>query len=402
MKRLADFFLRPSVVWAIVLAATLLATLVKASFGAGAINNFLIFRSSFGLLIAGQNLYTPHPDLYFDLFKYSPAFALFMAPFAALPVVAGACAWNLLNAALLLVSLYRVAPSKRSSAVMAWIVFIDLVTSVQNFQSNALVAAFVVLTFCAFERGRTVQAAVWVVLAWTVKIYGAAVAMLFVVYTEKSKFATHCRIGFNRHFATWCLGLFVAMLCLPLLVASPEHLWWLYSQWWNLLRNDHTASHGLSVMGILALFIGNSFFLSVLQAFSMLVCGAPLLFKRLRHTLCRSSQQKTLWIASLLLWMVIWNHKAESPTYIIAITGVALWFVVSGVPVTLKRSLLWVAITLTSLSVTDIFPSVLREQVFEPLVVKAWPCITIWCIVQWELWNLPRSSANATQPILKA
>ena len=38
-------------------------------------NNFAIFRASFGNLVAGRDLYAPHPDQYLDLYKYSPTFA---------------------------------------------------------------------------------------------------------------------------------------------------------------------------------------------------------------------------------------------------------------------------------------------------------------------------------------
>jgi hypothetical protein len=386
MKRLAGIFMRPAVLWAVILSATLVATLAKANLGAGAMNNFLIFRSSFTLLVAGHNLYTPHPDLYFDLFKYSPAFALCMAPFAAMPAVAGACVWNLANAALLLYALFSVARNSvagdrrntqgtRQAVCMAWIVAIELLTALQNFQSNALVAAFVVLALCAFEREQPAQAAWWAVAAWIVKIYGAVVGVFFVVYAENGRFAFR--------FIAWAVLLFAFALCVPLVVVSPEHLLWLYGEWWKLLRGDHAASHGLSVMGMLAAFVSSDRVLSVLQALSLLVCMAPLALKQIRV----SAQRKKLWVSSLLVWMVIWNHKAESPTYIIAMTGIALWFVFSELPATMKWSLLWAAIVFTSLSVTDVFPPTLRERVFEPLMVKAWPSVVIWCVMQWELWK---------------
>ncbi|RME20836.1 MAG: hypothetical protein D6800_12755, partial [Candidatus Zixiibacteriota bacterium] len=42
-------------------------------------NNYLIFKYSFLNLLAGKNLYVTHPEQYYDLFKYSPTFALLMA-----------------------------------------------------------------------------------------------------------------------------------------------------------------------------------------------------------------------------------------------------------------------------------------------------------------------------------
>lgn len=97
-----------------------------------------------------------------------------------------------------------------------------------------------------------------------------------------------------------------------------------------------------------------------------------LLFSKYKNYTFRS-----LTLASILIWIVIFNHKAESPTFIIAMTGVALWFV-SSKKNTLNIALLFSAFILTSLSPTDIFPKFLREQYVLPYSLKALPCIFIW------------------------
>lgn len=37
---------------------------------------------------------------------------------------------------------------------------------------------------------------------------------------------------------------------------------------------------------------------------------------------------RTMYLGFLMIWMVIFNHRAESPTFIIAICGAMLWFFV--------------------------------------------------------------------------
>ena len=72
-------------------------------------NNYMIFKYSFFHLIDNTNLYVDYPEECYDLFKYTPSFALFMGLFAFLPDILGLILWNLLNA-LVLVSAIRYLP----------------------------------------------------------------------------------------------------------------------------------------------------------------------------------------------------------------------------------------------------------------------------------------------------
>jgi hypothetical protein len=82
--------------------------------------------------------------------------------------------------------------------------------------------------------------------------------------------------------------------------------------------------------------------------------------------------------------MVIFNHMAESPTFIIAVAGVAIWFY-SQKPTTLNIALLILAVVFTCLSPTDIFSTYVRKEIFQPYVVKAVPCILIWLKISYDL-----------------
>src|SRR6188768_1458880 len=70
-------------------------------------NNFKIFKESYFHLTENKDLYALYPKVYFDPFKYSPTFALFMAPFAWINDVAGLYLWNLLNALILFFALWK-------------------------------------------------------------------------------------------------------------------------------------------------------------------------------------------------------------------------------------------------------------------------------------------------------
>jgi hypothetical protein len=60
-------------------------------------NNYKIFKESYFHLVEKQDLYQLYPKEHWDYYKYSPTFALFMAPFAYLPDFLGLLFWNLLN-----------------------------------------------------------------------------------------------------------------------------------------------------------------------------------------------------------------------------------------------------------------------------------------------------------------
>jgi len=89
-------------------------------------------------------------------------------------------------------------------------------------------------------------------------------------------------------------------------------------------------------------------------------------------------------LASILIWIVIFNHKAESPTFIIAMSGVALWFIGSKKS-KINIALFALAFIFTSLSPTDLFPKFLRESFVEPYMLKAFPCILIWFKISYDL-----------------
>jgi hypothetical protein len=82
-------------------------------------------------------------------------------------------------------------------------------------------------------------------------------------------------------------------------------------------------------------------------------------------------------LALTLIWVVIFNHKAESPTFIIAMAGAAIWYFNSERS-TINTVLFILAVIFTSLAPTEIFPREIRVSVFEPYVVKVVPIILIW------------------------
>ena len=341
--------------------------------------NYLIFKNAFRHLLQGQNIYASFPGEQWDLYKYSPAFALGMAPFHALPDFLGLPLWNLLNALLPLYALMQLKGlSKTQQIFCAWFIFPEMLVSLQNSQSNGLTLGLILLSFAALESQRQIQAAGGVAAATFLKVFGIFAAPLAWIYPN--------RLKFSLWLLVWCLF----FTCIPLVIASPTYLIQLY-QWWGVLLNeDHAASIGLSVQGWLQTWFGlmpPKLLISIFGILSLLLTRYqtgknPIWPNRL-----------ALW-ASLLIWVVIFNHKAESPTFVIALCGAALWYCSLAKPGKWDTGLLALVFIFASLTPTDLFPRMWREQWVQPYVLKAAPCIALWIWITVRLvWRLDQRQA---------
>ena len=78
-----------------------------------------------------------------------------MAPLTWLPFAFGLICWNLLNVFALYAAITTLWPGQRRAVMALALVTIELVISLQHTQSNALVAALIVLAFAELERARS-------------------------------------------------------------------------------------------------------------------------------------------------------------------------------------------------------------------------------------------------------
>jgi len=332
-------------------------------------NNFKIFKHSFFHLLENKNLYEYHEEEHFDLYKYSPTFALFMGVFAYFPDIIGLILWGLLNA-FVLISAVKSLPLdsfKKNAFILAFI-FIEFITSLQSSQSNALMVGLILWAFIFLERKKIIYASLFVTLSVFIKLFASIALALFIFYPNKGKAALSALF--------WAILLFV----LPLIVLSFPELFQQYDFWLELLKNDKSVSLNLSVVGWLKSWFG----ITNANTIVLILGSAILLAPLVRISRYSSFIFRILFLSSLLIWMVIFNHKAESPTYIIAVIGVAIWYFVQ------KRSKLNLALLLfafffTILSSTDLVPSFTYDEWTKPYVLKAVPCVFIWFKLNYDL-----------------
>ncbi|RLD41290.1 MAG: DUF2029 domain-containing protein [Bacteroidetes bacterium] len=331
-------------------------------------NNYLIFKYSFPHLLNNLNLYTLHLTEYGDLFKYSPTFAFAMGLFYYLPNWLGLIIWNLLNTICLFIGI-KMLPrmDERSKVFLLLFVLFELIGNLQNEQSNALITGFVLLTFVFFERRNMMFAALFVVLAFYVKIFGIVAAALFLLYPQKGRFLLY-------------LGLWTVILgALPLLIVSPGELMAQYENWAELLKEDHGLSYGFSVMGVLHKWFGLD-----ISKWLLIVIGVALFcVGYIRHNLFKDLVYRYLFLSSILIWIIIFNHKAESPTYIIAMAGIGIWFFAQKRTI-FNTVLLALAFVFISFTLTDLFPREMRQFLYD-YYIKAIPAILIWVMLIYQM-----------------
>ena len=352
---------------ALLLGAVIVAVTVQ-QYARHGYNNYLIFASSLKVLLAHQSLYVPHPEFYSDLYKYSPTFALFMAPFTWQPVFTGLLCWNLLNGFALFAAVRALWPDERRLVATMALVVIELVTSMQNTQSNALVAALIVLAFVQLEREQSWRAGFSIAAGFFLKGYGAAVGLLALLYPKRVRTVA----------ATLAWG--AALAAVPLIVLSADELLRQYTEWANV-RDTFDPARKASVMRVWARYVDRDINPLLIQA----IGGLVLLIPFARVSAWRDPLFRLRLLCSLLVALVIFNDSAEPPTYIVAITGCAIWYLCDPARSRLDRVVTLAIILGVSLISTDLYPRSLRGTLLGPYTAKAMGCLILWLRMNWEL-----------------
>lgn len=339
-------------------------------------NNFLIFRGVFWHTIQKLSLYDFYPTEYNDHNHYGPIFSLVIAPFVVVPDAIGLLLWLVVLALGMYYAVRRLPLEEGRQIFLYWFCAHELLTALQMQQFNIAIAAIIIGSFAAIEKGREVTAAFLIVLGTFVKLYGIVGLAFFFFVKRKPRFIL-ALIG-------WSVVCFVA----PMLISSPEYVVGQYVEWYERLaakngENTFSLMQNISLLGMIRKASGSASYSDLLVILPGLVLfGLPYLrFGQYRHLAFRYAI-----LSSVLLFVVLFSTGSESSTYIIPFAGIALWYTTSP----WKRSgwdvaLLVFAFVLSSLSPSDLFPRSLREAYVLPYALKALPPTLIWLRLSYEL-----------------
>ncbi len=382
-------------------------------------NNYIIFKQSFCHLIAQKDLYVHYPQEQYDLFKYPPTFALLFAPFSVLPDVLGYPLWTAINLLLPVVAIHQLQGlSQRGKALFSIILLFESVTSALNSQSNGLMLGLLMLAFVALQQQSYNKAILFIWLTAFIKLFGLLFFALILVFPTAMK------------KSLWRIPVVFGLLfILPCPILGWEGLVTQYESMFNLLAHDHGFFVKYSVMGWLKQWFAFQPDKNLVLLFGLIMQLMPLLVFSVRFNLWQSnslaqlnplmlSKFRFLYAGSWLIWMVIFNHMAESATYVIAVGGALLiltslyfkespsdtkdnksgfWQIMKS-----ENSKIWILgfvllLLFTVLGPTDIYPKPLRFWIVEQAQLKAFPCIFIWVLSLVEFlktFRLERSQAS--------
>jgi len=339
-------------------------------------NNFLIFRGVFWHTIQKLSLYDFYPTEYNDHNHYGPIFSLVIAPFAVVPDAIGLLGWLVVLALGMYYAVRRLPLEEGRQIFLYWFCAHELLTALQMQQFNIAIAAIIIGSFAAIEKGREVTAAFLIVLGTFVKLYGVVGLAFFFFVKRKPRFIL-ALIG-------WSVVCFVA----PMLISSPEYVIGQYVEWYERLaakngENTFSLMQNISLLGMIRKASGSASYSDLLVILpGLALFGLPYLrFGQYRHLAFRYAI-----LSSVLLFVVLFSTGSESSTYIIPFAGIALWYTTSP----WKRSgwdvaLLVFTFVLSSLSPSDLFPRSLREAYVLPYALKALPPTLIWLRLSYEL-----------------
>ena len=339
-------------------------------------NNFLIFRGVFWHTLQKLSLYDFYPKEYNDHNLYGPIFSLVIAPFAVVPDALGLLGWLVVLALGMYYAVRRLPLEEGRQIFLYWFCAHELLTALQMQQFNIAIAAIIVGSFAAIEKGREVTAAFLIVLGTFVKLYGVVGLAFFFFVKRKPRFIL-ALIG-------WSVVCFVA----PMLISSPEYVLGQYVEWYERLaakngENTFALMQNISLLGMIRKISGSATYSDLWVILpGLALFGLPYLrFSQYRHLAFRYGI-----LSSVLLFVVLFSTGSESSTYIIPFAGIALWYVTSP----WKRTgwdvaLMVFAFVLSSLSPSDLFPRSLREAYVLPYALKALPPTLIWLRLSYEL-----------------
>lgn len=371
-----SFISNPRYIGIIYIIVSAVSALSKYNRGPGAYNNYLIFKNVLFNTLQEKNLYAQYPDFYFDKNHYGILFSVFIAPFAIMPDWAGIVLWNIANTLVLLYAVKSLPFSSQYKAFFAWLCLQEFITASVSLQFNVALTGLLILSATYIYKQKEVQSALAIAIGFFIKIYGIVGLSSFFFIRNKTKFIL-------------ALGAFsILFFIIPMLYSSPHFGIQAYIDWFVELKDKNGTNQVLdsyqdiSLMGFVRRILHNA----DISNMTFMMVGLPLFaLPYLRIQQYKSIAFRLLILSSTLLFTVLFSSGSESPTYIIAVAGVMIWFLIQKKKKPLDIALLVFVLVLTSFSNSDLFPKFIKENYIFKYSLKSLPCSIVWFRIIFEL-----------------
>lgn len=361
-----------SSLWFIITAFAILKLLSSGNF-----NNYLIFKFTFYSLVNERNFFLPQPENFQHYNLYGPIFSVFIAPFAILPNWLGHTLWTIFNSSVLFIAIRKLPLPSGATLAIILIAAHENLTSILSSQFNPSMTAIILLSFSFIVKKKDFWAAFMIVLGTFIKLYGIVGLAFFFFSSDKKKLI----LG----LIFWSIIAFT----LPMLFSSPEFIIQSYKDWYiavsqkNIMNSTLITDQDICLMGMVRRISGDN----SIQNWPFLLAGLILfLLPYFRFSQFKENNFRLMLLASTLIFTVIFSTSSESPTYVIAFVGVAIWFVIQPSPKNKWILFLFIfAFLLTSMSPSDLFPKFIRNEYIKPYSLKALPCVLIWFTIIYQM-----------------
>ena len=370
------FISNPKYIFGIYLLVAVLSAIAKLNGGPLKYNNYLIFTNVFYNTLHENNIYLHYPDIHFDSNHYGVFFSILIAPFAMLPDWLGMPLWNVANTLVFLFAIHKLPFSNQKKAFFAWLCLQEFITAAVSLQFNIALAGLLMLSAIYIYERKETQSAFFIMIGFFVKLYGIAGLSAFFFVKNKIKF-----IGALIAFG-------ILFIALPMLLSSYHFGIQSYADWFQSLSEKNVSNQVLgnrqdfSLMGIVRRVLGDA----SISNLTFLIPGmAVFALPYLRIKQYQNLPFQLLILSSTLLFIVLFSSGSESPTYIIAVAGVMIWFLIQKEKTPFVIGLLIFVIILTCFSFSDLFPKFIKENYIIKYSLKALPCCFVWFRVIYEL-----------------
>lgn len=360
-----------------------IAVTAEISRGLTGIDNYLIFEGVFRHVVQEKYLFSYYPDEYVSFNNYGPAFSLVIAPFASLPTYIGCFLWAMANAAALFYALKLLPIEEKQRILVFWIVLIEMMTSIHSVQFNPMFTAFFIFSYVFTIRGKDWLATLFIALGFLTKLYGIAGLAFFFFSRNKLQFALS--------FIAWMAIIVVA----PIVYSSADYIMQSYEDWYyqiikrNQQNIDNSRTAGMQDISVPGMIRRIFHYYGPIDLPIIAVAGTLFGIPLLKKQNQQQAKFGLSYLALVLISVVIYSSAAESPTFVIAVTGAAIWFILQEKPLSIYvKSLLVLLFILTILSPTDLIPPYIRINIILAYSLKALPCFIIWCWLIISCWKI--------------
>lgn len=353
-------------------------------------NNYRIFRGVFWHTLQCTSLYAEYPLEYYDVNHYGPFFSLVIAPFALIPIPLGLVFWCIALSLTLYFAITRSTFSSWQQMFVLWFCSETLLTSLFMQQFNIAIAAIIIASYALIEKERDFWAACLIVLGTFVKLYGIVGLAFFFFSRHKGKFVLSLLF--------WGVVLFVA----PMIISSPGYVVSQYHEWFVCLvekngENLASQAQNISALGMVRRVLGNPQYSDLLILAPALVLFA---LPYLRIKQWRNEGFRMALLASVLLFTVLFSTGSESSSYIIALSGVCVWYFAA--PWQRGKADIWLLVfvfLLSSMGSSDLYPRAIKREYIQAYSLKALPCLIVWLKLCWEM--MAKNYQPTHQPLSK-